>query len=453
MMTKKIIRQFFIILLCFSLNEVSAAPLATSGNSAFYYKIGGARSISLPPNANVTTKVFSGALELGFGYSCGNFDYINSLKNAFTGVSDRIKAYTVSVVTGLISSLPMLIVQRVNPGLYDLFQNLSIKAEALVALANKSCEDYEAQIRKGENPYSGWTDLAKTVDWKVQMGNAGYGSSSTGVVEAKRNVQKNNGEKGVPWIGGAKKGGKSQPAIRMTYDVVKAGYNITLNRNPDADVNIAVSPASSVGRADQVFAGSKAVGDWAVDVLGDVHVKTHDNHIVKAIPGHGLSPKIAKETDAFQTKIVDLVNGTKALNLANLEKASSSSVLLTRELVEAIRVLDRSEQAVVISKLSSEAAMSSVMEKALYIRRFIATGAKEPNVLHTDAKAHLDDNLQQMDREINNILFEKRVYAEIASATPALIMELKNQYENRSLTQKKAAESEHKIIQDGAVTP
>ncbi len=58
-----------------------------------------------------------------------------------------------------------------------------------------------------------------------------------------------------------------------------------------------------------------------------------------------------------------------------------------------------------------------------------------------------------MDREINNILFEKRVYAEIASATPALIMELKNQYENRSLTQKKAAESEHKIIQDGAVTP
>ena len=449
----KIIKRLFIVFLVSFTLQGQAGSLASKGNSSFYYDIGGARSISLPPNATVRTTRLSGALELGLGYSCGNFNVAAGLKNALTGVVDQIKNYAVGALTGAISAAPMLILQRVSPGAYDMLQNLMIKAEALVALANKSCEDYEAQIKRGENPYSNWTDLAKQEDWKVQMGSSGYSGSSTDVVTAQQEVQKNNGKNGVHWVGGAKKGGISDPPIKATYDVIKAGYNITMNRTPDADQTSAVPLAASVGRADQLFSSSDEVGQWAVDVLGDVYIKTYDNHITETVPGHGLLPKIESETEKIQTKLIDMVNGTKPLSLENLNEASSQSVLLTRELIEAIKSFDKDEQSLVIEKLSSEAAMARVMEKALYIRRFLLTGAREPNVTYTDAHKFIEDNVNQIDREIENILYEKRVYTEVASKTPGLILALKNKYENRGSTEKKEAGFENKILEEGAVKP
>ncbi len=448
----KIYKLLFIVFLM-GLSTYASATLVSGRNSSFYYDIGGARSISLPPNAAVRTTQLSGALELGLGYSCGNFNVSAGLKNALTGVVDQIKNYAVGALTGAISSAPMLILQRVSPGAYDMLQNLMIKAEAMVALSNKSCEDYEAQIKRGENPYSNWTDLAKQEDWKVQMGNSGYSGSSTDVVTAQQEVQKNNGKNGVHWVGGAKKGGISDPPIKATYDVTKAGYNITMNRAPDADQTSVIPLAASVGRADQLFDSSDDVGQWAVDVLGDVHIKTYDNHITETVPGHGLLPKIASETEDVQLKLFDLVNGSKSLTLENLGEVSSKSVLLTRELIEAIQSFDKDEQGLVIDKLSSESAMARVMEKALFVRRFLLTGVKEPNVTYTDAHKFVDNNVEQIDWEINNILFEKRVYTEVSSKTPALILALKNKYENRGSTEKKEAGFENKILEEGAVKP
>ena len=48
-------------------------------------------------------------------------------------------------------------------------------------------------------------------------------------VTAKRAVESSNGANGIPWIGG-KAGGSGQPVLQFTGDLVKAGYNIHMNR-------------------------------------------------------------------------------------------------------------------------------------------------------------------------------------------------------------------------------
>ena len=48
---------------------------------------------------------------------------------------------------------------------------------------------------------------------------------------AVKDTESNNGNNGVSWVGGQKAGGYGQAPIRVTSDVVKAGYNLLHNRS------------------------------------------------------------------------------------------------------------------------------------------------------------------------------------------------------------------------------
>ena len=427
-----------------------ATPLANSDNSEFYYRIGGARSISVAPNVAVQTYALDGSLEYGLGYSCGNFDPtlgLSNLLNDLEGAGNSLINGAIGAVTAAIGSLPALILQRIDPGLYDLFQNALIRVEAVLALANQTCEQYEQQIRQGENPFEGWTDLSKMIDWKVQMGASGFGSSSVDVVQAKRNVLTANGANGIPWIGGGKAGGKGQPPIKTTEDVVTAGYNITMNRAVD-DVS---NPNDEDSRLVEVFESPKAASDWAVDVVGDVHIRTYDNRPVETIPGHGLLPKIEKEMKDAEDALSALVSGSVQPTLAKLAEVSSDALLITRDVIEAVRSLKPSERALAISKLASEAAMAKILEKALIIRRLLITGSREPNVQETKGYEATRESIAQLDRSIENVLFERKIYNELTSQTASVILELTAQHDNRGRSQRQAAGSEDKIMEQGAL--
>ena len=161
-------RLLILLLLCSIPLMAFSVPLATSNNSRFYYDIGGASSITVPPNARVRTTKLGGAFELGMGYSCGKFDPTLGLANLLNDLSNsgsKLVNGAIGAVTAAIGSLPALILQRINPGLYDLFQNGLIRAEAILALANQSCEQMEHEIKQGKNPYKDWVNLSKAIDW------------------------------------------------------------------------------------------------------------------------------------------------------------------------------------------------------------------------------------------------------------------------------------------------
>ena len=210
------------------LAPVFAKTPAPTEDSLWYYEIGGAQAVSSPPNPRVQRLTVDGALELGLGYSCGKFDPVlsvtNILNNIKEGAEDMLNAM-VAAAQGAIAALPAIILQRANPGLYDLFQNALLKAEETVSLATKTCEQMEAEMAQGKNPFREWITLAKGNDWQVSMSVGGD------IVEAKRQVEENNGRNGVPWLGGLR-GGETQEPIRVIGDTVRAGYNVTLNRAP-----------------------------------------------------------------------------------------------------------------------------------------------------------------------------------------------------------------------------
>ncbi|MDF1630926.1 MAG: hypothetical protein P1U78_14120, partial [Alcanivoracaceae bacterium] len=189
-----------LIALAVAIGPDSYAAQAPTEDGLWYYEIGGAEPVSVPANPAVVSTTLGGSAQLGLGYSCGKFDPVaavtNTLNDIGSGVDNMMNAMT-AAATSAIASLPALILQRANPGLYDLFQNALIKAEETMQLATKSCEQMEAEIAQGKNPYADLITLSKGNDWKVQMGIGGNDA-----VTAKDTVESSNGDNGVPWIGG-----------------------------------------------------------------------------------------------------------------------------------------------------------------------------------------------------------------------------------------------------------
>lgn len=442
-------KKWFVLLLVCAVNTANSAPSANANNSQFYYKIGGARSISAPLNTNVLNLKLGGSADYGLGFSCGKFDptlAIKNLLNGFKDIPDQLVNGALSAVNASIGSLPALILQRMNPGLYDLFQNGKLRAEAQLNIANKTCEQMESDIRSGKDPYSGWTDLSKALDWKVQMGSGSYGSSSVDVTEAKATVETNNGNKGVPWLDGVRAGGASQPVIEVTNDIVKAGYNLSLNRNAGVKTKPGVK-----SRLTEVWSTPQEASQWAVDVLGDSHIRTNDNHKPESIPGHGLNPKIEKQVATLNTDLTKIVDGTTEASLSNVVTVSSEDILINYDVIQAIRELEPSEQSVAISKLSSEVAMSRVLEKALFTRRMLLTGLREPNVSKTPPAVALGkDAVAVLDQEIENVLYEKRIRTELSSKTASVILSLKAQRDSQGRADMQANQYDKTLIKEGS---
>ena len=398
-------------------DSANAATRSPTEDGLWYYEIGGAQPVSAPANPSVVSITLGGSAQLGAGYSCGKFDPVaavtNTLNDIAGGVDDMMAAMT-AAATSAIAALPALILQRANPGLYDLLQNALLKAEETLQLATKSCEQMEVQIAEGKNPYADLVTLSKGNDWKVQMGIPGNDA-----VSAKAAVEVSNGDNGVPWVGG-KAGGTGQPVLGFTGDIVKAGYNLNMNR----PVGTAgpVPPAAS-SRLTEVWATPADARDWVVDVVGENIVTTCDTCRKDSIPGTGLLPKLHQEADTVTIELQQLVGGITLPTLVNLERITAPGVAITRQVIEAIRAMPASEQGLIMGRLVSEISTARTVEKALFARRLLLTGRQVPEVYATEvAREHADTSIAELDQEIENLLFETRVRKEVVSDTVTMLL-------------------------------
>jgi integrating conjugative element protein (TIGR03755 family) len=425
-------RYVFHVLLLSSVLFVSHSVNAAQGpteDGLWYYEIGGAEPVSVPANPSVVSVTLGGSAQLGLGYSCGKFDPVaavtNTLNDIGAGVDNMMNAMT-AAATSAIAALPALILQRANPGLYDLFQNALIKAEETMQLATKSCEQMETEIAQGKNPYADLITLSKGNDWKVQMGVGGNDA-----VTAKTTVESSNGDNGVPWIGG-QAGGSGQPVLEFTGDIVEAGYNINMNR---AVTDASPVPAASSTRLSEIWPSPADARDWTVDVVGENIVTTCDTCRKDSIPGTGLLPKLYQESATVTTDIQNLVSGATPLTLTNLDQITAPGVAITRQVIEAIREMPASEQSLIMGRLVSEISTARTVEKALFARRLLLSGRQVPEVYATEvAREHADTSISELDKEIENLLFETRVRKEVVSDTVTTLLERAAARRQSSLT-------------------
>lgn len=331
-----------------------------------------------------------------------------------------------------IASLPMYAFQRAQPGLYELFQTYSAKADAIIAISLKSCEEMEAQIRRGGNPYEEWAMLAKGEAWKNQS------AANADVVSAKQNVERTGDGTGVRWIGGQQRGGVGQPPIRLVGDLVTAGYSVTFNQPPASQDGQFAAPGPQLlsSRLMSAFRYPSDAARYAQDVLGETEISTCSppNCAEKGTStGAGLGPKFEAEMPVIQTTLNTLVTSNRP-DYAQLDLVSAPGVAISREVIEALRELPDVERRIVLQRLVSEIAMAKTIDKALAVRQLMMTSLTLPEVTAAEpATRAAREKIATMNRYIEDLMFENRVRKEVVSSTAGILIEAGRSAQAQSL--------------------
>lgn len=373
------------------------------------YNIGGGRAVSMGGASNMQS------IGVGLGWNsnliCGNMNIATTLQNQLNGVTNGFQTIMSSVIqsaTSAVASLPALILQRADPGLYNLLTNGILQARLDFDRSKLTCRNIANRLADVAGGQVSWDQLAEGMTLKNVLG-SGNGDAVSAVSQA----ESSHGNNGVPWVGGGNAGGNGQSAIRVVSDVTRAGYNL-LNGRGVTDTSSIDSTTCGNRLTCQTWSSPQVASDWATRVLGEREQQTCETCTkTQTTPGVGLTPVIQEEYDTKLKALQDLVTGTKPTTSANLEAAGSDALPITRGVIEALR--DEQDQAILGQRLASEVALSSVLEKALLLQRTMLTGAKEPNVAANDlAGKAIEQENTTLEQEIANLRTELELRRELA---------------------------------------
>lgn len=436
-------RQIIILVVSFITCHPLIAAEAPSDDSLFYYKIGGGRDITIPPSLNITTIDLSLSGQAS-ALSCSGFDPMvaieSSLENLRNGVDNAVNAIELAA-TAAIANLPGYILQKANPGLYDLFQNALLRANESFSLATKSCERIQYEIANNTNPFDEWITVSWGDSWKRSVGIGG-----ANIHDAVDDAEDAPNE-GIEWVGGLRAGGVNQPPIRVLSDVAKAGLNILSQRPPETSSNLPGSAPLA-----QHFAGPNAVDRWINNVLGEIEVGLCDSCTKGTRPGKGLIPYIEETTDDIVQLLVDLVSGSTQPTRVNLEQVEAPGIAVTLQVILAIRNQSPDEISIVINKLGQEIAEARVMEEAMIIRRLLLAGRKEGYVAANEiAQQEVIQALDELESEISNVIFEKDARDKFVTSTVVELLLRDNAIRQSSVNTPATVPTDPRPLKNGGV--
>ena len=431
----------------------TAQPVqAQTRSSALYYKMGGSSPGGLA-NYKSTIPIQIGlAADLRLNYSCGKFDIGLSWTTLMNNVRNLGQTFSNALRAG-IASLPMYIFQRAQPGLYQLFQTYSAKADAIIEASLKTCEEMEAQIKAGGNPYEDWVNNAKGETWRAKA------SLQGDVVQAKTDINRNEEAQrnGVSWIfGGAKAGGVGTQPLRPVRDLSVAGYNVTLNR-PTTSGAGSGGPAGI--RLTNAFATPETLAEWTTKVLGDQQIYLCEGIVncpaaTSTSTASGLGPRLDAELDIIRPRLVALVAGTATNNAVALSEIAAPGLAITPQLLQALRTMPPDSQALAMGRLAHELAMQRVIDKALVARNVLQSGLSLPEVTAAGkVSKDMQEKVDRLTQLIEDLMFEHRVRKEMTSNTALTIMEDATQRDSQAARLSRTQRGESTPVEEGRVRP
>ncbi len=380
------------------------------------YSIGGGRAVSMGGAGNMQS------IGVGIGWNsnliCGDMSITTTLQNQLNGITNGFQTIMSNVIqnaTSAVASLPALIIQRADPGLYNLLTNGILQARLDFDRSKMTCRAIANRMADMAGGQAGWDQLAEGMALRDAV-------SSTDAVSAIEQAESNKGSNGVPWVGGGNAGGSGQSSIKVVGDVTRAGYNL-LNGRSATDTSSIARSACGNRLTCQTWSSPGAAAAFANRVLGEREQRTCENCMkTQTTPGVGLTPVIQEEYETKLQVLQELVTGARPTTLANLDAAGSSSLPITRGVIEALR--DEPDQEVLGRRLASEAALSSVLEKALLLQRTLLAGKKEPNVAANElAVRAVEQENSALEQEINNLKTELELRRTLAGNSAMAIIQ------------------------------
>lgn len=382
------------------------------------YSIGGGSVVGAPSSFYRPSGIGAG-LSWRANMQCGNMSLATTLQNQLNGVTDgfhQIMGDIVQNATQAVMSLPALIIQRANPGLYELLSNGVMQGRIDFDRSKLTCRAMADKMAE-QIGQAGWGALAKQQEMQGNLEQSG-GDAVTAVED----TEANNGNNGVVWIAGQNAGGDGQAPIRVTADVVRAGYNLLHDRAADDSAPLNENDCQG-GAICRTWPSPQQAADWAVRVLGEREVATCDScETLRSTAGGGLTPLIQETYREQLTTLKALLAGALPLTAENLGKASSPLLPVTRRVIEALR--DDPEQDLLARRLASETALSSVIDQALQLLRTLLAGSHEPNIASAEpAQSALAQNIDTLEREIRLLQTELQVRQILATNTASLTLD------------------------------
>lgn len=374
---------------------VTQSPRVMTVNA---YEIGG----SLLPGAPTSTdnmNIFALGTEWETNMQCGNFDPKVSVSNQLNGVTDGFKSMMGNIVnnaTGAVASLPALVIQRANPGLYDLLQQGVLQGKLDLEFAETSCESIQQMIMGDTGlPWEKGTVATRQQTWADEIS-----SSGGDAIRAKDNYdQANIGNEGRLWVCNEKRGGLGQPKVNTIYDVVVAGYNLY---HDNSDLCSTGSPAAGLQDDSSIYkywTSADAAADWVVETVGEVRLSTCNTCTkIETQPGVALEVKHEELADTLNTRLTNLVDGSTELTWQNLNRVSAPpTVIITPAVIRKLQDESDASAERTIENVSREVAYARMTEQARLAIRMLRAGAKEPNVQsYPNAPETIDAAVQEL---------------------------------------------------------
>lgn len=452
-------KKITLIILAILTSAIYADIIPTGNeNNTLYYRMGGGADFPLPPVQNNQTINLSAGADLGAGYTCGAFNPALSISNTLNNLKQDINNIDQQILnnaTGSLAEMPMYWLAQASPTAYNFINNALINAHNQISVSTKSCQEVKDQIAQGKNPYQDWGTISVGDQWKQHLSLTAAGNED--INDAKKDVDKNAGNNGVPWVQGTKNsnntyyaGGLSQPPIHVIADTTKAGYNAILMR----DLNDA-SPAPTGSELAKEFPTPQAAAIWITNVVGDQTITTCNDPSCKGnqggISGRGLLPWITVCSDqnkndcadAIYTNLTNLVTGQTPMTKDNLELVSASSLVISPQVITAIRNMDNAQQGIIVNKLSQEVATQRVVDRALMARNILQTGSQVPIIAtNKPAQVILHQATTHLDNDVQSLAFSAQVRKQMMSNTVADILNYQNNQQGSALNVPKVVPSE-----------
>ncbi|HGF0738852.1 integrating conjugative element protein [Legionella pneumophila] len=423
--------------------------------SDYYYQLGGASNLFVPPiNKDQTLKI-GADIDGRMGFSCSGFNPVVSITNTMQDLKKsaiNIPAGVISNLKGSVAGYPLYKLQQAMPALYNVLQNTASSAQNEFTLKVKDCQQVKEALEQNQSPVESMLSVSDSQGWLDAAKRAK--KENVDVTETSKSIAQKRDEYGLPWIGNDKgnAGGKFQRPIKVINDVVIAGYNILLERKP---LDSTTKPYEKTPMTN-AWPTPNDAANWAVKVLGDIHVSSSDNkenHDAKA--GMGLSALLQSCANAntcsqnIAKALWNLVNGSWALTEENLHKVSASNLLITDEIILTIQNLPREEQLLTVSKLAEEIAVQNMLDKALMMRRILQAGLQVQEVQNLKPALNMVRfALKKLDDDIHSLAFENEVRKKMMTDTLTMIMDIRHQAQGASMP---GQDHEQPAVKNGAV--
>ena len=132
------------------------------------YSIGGGSAVSMGRAAGMRS------IGVGVGWNsnliCGDMSIQTTLRNQLNGITNgfqQIMSNVIQSATSAVASLPALIIQRADPGLYNLLTNGVLQARMDFDRSKLTCRAMAERMADAAGGQLGWSQVAKA--WRCAM--------------------------------------------------------------------------------------------------------------------------------------------------------------------------------------------------------------------------------------------------------------------------------------------